>query len=158
MASAISDIPRDERRFEDYRPGVTGTYGPIAVDAGEIFDFATKFDPQPIHVDDEAAAAGPFGGIIASGWHTAALAMRLYVDHFISHNASLGGPGVDELRWTAPVRPGDNLTLQATVLEAHLSRSKPDRGLLRTRIEVTNQDDVRVMTSTVMNLVKRRAE
>lgn len=158
MTNTFYDIPRDERRFEDYRPGVTGTYGPIAVDADEIFDFARKFDPQPIHVDEDAAAVGPFGGIIASGWHTAALAMRLYVDHFISHTASLGGPGVDELRWTAPVRPGDSLMLHTTVLEAHASRSKPDRGLLRTRVEVSNQDGITVMTSIVMNLVKRREE
>lgn len=158
MTNTFSDVPRDERRFEDYQPGASGTYGPIAVDADEVFDFATQFDPQPIHIDKDAAAEGPFGGIIASGWHTAALAMRLCVDHFISHTASLGGPGVDELRWTAPVRPGDSLMLHATVLEAKPSSSKPDRGLLRTRIEVSNQDDVIVMTMTVMNLVKRRAE
>lgn len=155
---SFADRPRDERRFEDYLPGVTGTYGPISASGDEIFDFATKFDPQPIHVDDEAAAAGPFGGIIASGWHSAALMMRLYVDNFISHTASLGGPGVDELRWTAPVRPDDQLTLRTTVLEARASRGKPDRGLLRTQCEVTNQDDVVVLTCTVMNIVKRRED
>ena len=98
----------------------------------------------------------PFGGVIASGWHTASLMMRLYVDHFISHTASLGGPGVDELRWTAPVRPDDRLTLHVAVLEARPSRSKPDRGLVRTRCEVTNQDGVVVLTCTLMNLVRRR--
>ncbi|MFC6704758.1 MaoC family dehydratase [Flexivirga alba] len=156
MTSTFSDVPRDERRYEDYQPGVAGTYGPIGVSGDEIFGFATKFDPQPIHVDDAAAAAGPFGGIIASGWHTASLMMRLYVDNFISHTASLGGPGVDELRWTAPVRADDRLTLHVTVLEARPSRSKPDRGLIRTRCEVTNQDDLVVLTCTVMNIVRRR--
>lgn len=156
MTSKLFDIPRDERRYEDYAPGATGTYGPISASSDEIFDFATQFDPQPIHVDQEAAAAGPFGGIIASGWHTAALMMRLYVDNFISHTASLGGPGVDELRWSAPVRPGDRLMVRATVVEARVSRSKPDRGLIRTECEVSNQDGVVVMTCTVMNLVKRR--
>lgn len=156
MTSTFSAIPRDERRFEDYGPGVSDSCGPIVVDVDEIFDFATKFDPQPIHVDDEAAAVGPFGGIIASGWHTASLMMRLYVDNFISHDASLGGPGIDELRWPAPVRPDDQLTLRTTVLEARPSRSKPDRGLIRTRCEVSNQDGVVVLTCTLMNLVKRR--
>jgi acyl dehydratase len=156
MTSRFSAVSRDERRFEDYRPGAGDSYGPITVDGAEILEFATKFDPQPIHVNDEAAAVGPFGGVIASGWHTASLMMRLYVDHFISHDASLGGPGVDELRWPAPVRPDDRLTLRTTVLEARPSRSKPDRGLIRTRCEVSNQDDVVVMTCTVMNLVKRR--
>lgn len=156
MTNTFSAVPRDERRFEDYLPGAADSYGPIGVDGDEIFEFATQFDPQPIHVDEAAAERGPFGGIIASGWHTAGLMMRLYVDNFISHDASLGGPGVDELRWPAPVRPSDWLTLQATVLEARPSRSKPDRGLIRTRCEVSNQDGVVVMTCSVMNLVKRR--
>lgn len=154
--SSFSDVPRDERRLEDYRVGASASYGPTSVSRAQIHAFATEFDPQPFHVDDAAAAVGPFGGTIASGWHTAALMMRLYVDNFISHDASLGGPGVDELRWTAPVRPGDRLMLHATVVEARPSRSKPDRGLLRTRIEVTNQDDVAVMSCTLMNLVLRR--
>lgn len=136
--------------------GNTATYGPISATGDEILDFATKFDPQPIHIDEAAAAAGPFGGVIASGWHSASLMMRLYVDHYMSHTASLGGPGIDELRWTAPVRPDDRLTLRTTVLETRPSRSKPDRGLLRTQCEVTNQDGVVVMTCTLMNIVTRR--
>ncbi|HWC24753.1 MAG TPA: MaoC family dehydratase [Flexivirga sp.] len=153
---SFSDIPRDDRRLEDYVVGNTATYGPISATGDEILDFATKFDPQPIHIDEAAAAAGPFGGVIASGWHSASLMMRLYVDHYMSHTASLGGPGIDELRWTAPVRPDDRLTLRTTVLETRPSRSKPDRGLLRTQCEVTNQDGVVVMTCTLMNIVTRR--
>ena len=153
---SFSDIPRDDRRLEDYAVGNTATYGPISATGDEILDFATKFDPQPIHIDEAAATAGPFGGVIASGWHSASLMMRLYVDHYMSHTASLGGPGIDELRWTAPVRPDDRLTLRTTVLETRPSRSKPDRGLLRTQCEVTNQDGVVVMTCTLMNIVTRR--
>lgn len=153
---SFSDIPRDDRRLEDYVVGNTATYGPISATGDEILDFATKFDPQPIHIDEAAATAGPFGGVIASGWHSASLMMRLYVDHYMSHIASLGGPGIDELRWPAPVRPDDQLTLRTTVLEARPSRSKPDRGLLRTQCEVTNQDGVVVMTCTLMNIVTRR--
>ena len=118
--------------------------------------FATKFDPQSIHVDPEAAARGPFGGLIASGWHTTAMMMRLFADHYLSKVASLASPGVDELRWTRPVRPGDTLTIRVTVLEANVSRSKPDRGVVRTLIEVLNQNGELVMSCKAINLLRRR--
>lgn len=148
--------PRDDRAFEDYRPGIVASFGPIAVSEADILQFAEQFDPQPIHTNVEFAQAGPYGGLIASGCHTISLMMRLYADHFLSHEASLGGPGVDELRFTAPVRPGDELTLHTTVIDARPSRTKADRGIVRTKAELTNQHDVGVFTCVVMNLLRCR--
>ena len=148
--------PIDDRYLEDYTPGAVFEYGYVTVTEAGILDFARKFDPQPIHTDPEYAAAGPFRGLIASGWHTAAIMMRMLVDHFLSRVASLGSPGVDELRWPAPVRPGDSLRLRATVVEARRSRSKPDRGLVRTESELINQDDEVVLRVTGMNILRAR--
>ena len=131
-------------------------YGPIPVDEDQIIAFGQQFDPQPFHVDVVQAAAGPFGGVVASGWHTASLMMRLLVDHFLPRTAGLGSPGVDELRWLAPVRPGDSLSLRITVTEARRSRSKPDRGLVRTTNEVLNQHGEPVMTVKTMVLMRCR--
>jgi len=143
----------DQRYFEDYTPGSVVTYGPIEVDAAEIIEFARRFDPQAFHVDPERAAAGPFGGLVASGWHTAAMMMRVLVDRYLSRVASLGSPGVDELRWLAPVRPGDRLWVRITVLEARRSRSKPDRGLVRSLIEVCSERGDILMTVKAMTLM-----
>ncbi|MEV6025281.1 MaoC family dehydratase [Streptomyces sp. NPDC052036] len=148
--------PIDDRYFEDYLPGAVHTYGSIRVDEQEILDFARRFDPQSIHADAEAAEQGPFKGLIASGWHTTALMMRLYADHYVSKVASLASPGVDELRWLQPVRPGDALSIRTTVLQARPSRSKPDRGIVHTRVEVLNQENEAVLTMTVMNMFRRR--
>ncbi len=137
-------------------PGTTAEHGPLRVEEDDVVDFGRRFDPQPFHVDAEAAAAGPFGGLIASGWHTCALMMRLLADEYLSPVSSLGSPGVDELRWVAPVRPGDELTLRTTVAEARVSRSKPDRGLVRTHVELLRQDGAVVLTMTAMNLVRVR--
>jgi acyl dehydratase len=147
-----------DRWFQDYVQGTTSQYGPIRVDEADVVDFGRRFDPQPFHVDAEAAAAGPFGGLIASGWHTCALMMRLLADEYLSPASSLGSPGVDELRWIQPVRPSDELTLRTTVEEARLSRSKPDRGLVRTRVELVNQDGAIVLSLRAMNLVRTRPE
>jgi acyl dehydratase len=149
-------VPIDDRYFEDYTPGAVYEYGYITVSEAEILDFARAFDPQPIHVDLEYAAQGPFGGLIASGWHTAGIMMRLFADHCLSRVASLASPGIDELRWPAPVRPGDSLRLRATLVEARRSRSKPDRGLVRTQAELINQDDQVVLTLTAMNIIRAR--
>jgi acyl dehydratase len=146
----------DERYFEDYRPGAIYEYGHTTVTEAEIVEFATRFDPQPIHVDAAYAAAGPFGGLIASGWHTAGLFTRMFVDHYISHVASLASPGVDELRWPVPVRPGDRLHMRTTILEARGSASKPDRGIVRTRCELFNQDDRQVFHQIAVNFFGRR--
>lgn len=146
----------DQRHFEDYPPGAVVEYGPIEVAEQQIVEFGRCYDPQEFHVDKERAARGPFGGLIASGWHTAALTMRLLVDHYLSRVASLGSPGIDELRWLAPVRPGDRLSVRITVVEARRSRSKPDRGLVRSAIEVVNDRREVVMTMNAMTLVRCR--
>jgi len=145
-----------DRWFEDYVVGTTAELGSVEVEEDELVDFGRRFDPQPFHVDREAAASGPFGGLIASGWHTCALMMRLFAREYLSPVSSLGSPGVDELRWLRPVRPGDQLTLRTTVEEARLSRSKPDRGLLRTRAELRNGDGDVVLSLRALNLIRTR--
>jgi len=149
-------VPIDDRYFEDYTPGAVYEYGYVTVSEAEILDFARVFDPQPIHVDPAFAAQGPFHGLIASGWHTAGIMMRLIVDHYLSRVASLASPGVDELRWPAPLRPGDSVRLRVTTVEARRSRSKPDRGLVRTQAELITQNDETVLTLTAMNLLRTR--
>jgi acyl dehydratase len=146
-----------ERFFEDYVPGTVFEYGEIRVDETEILEFARRFDPQDMHIDPEAARHGRFGGLIASGWHTGAMMMRLLADNFLPKGASLASPGIDELRWLYPVRPGDVLRIRVTVLEATASRSKPDRGMVRTLIEVLNQDGKVVMSLKPMNIIGRRS-
>jgi len=151
-----SAVPVSQRYFEDYVEGSTFEYGEISLTADEIMEFARRFDPQPIHVDPEAAARGPFSGLIASGWHTAGVMMRLLADHFISHVASMASPGVDEIRWFIPVRPGDTLSIRVTVLETRRSRSKPDRGIVRSLVEVLNQNKEVVMSLKPVSMVKCR--
>jgi acyl dehydratase len=149
-------VPVDDRYFEDYQPGSVYEYGYITVSEAEILEFARAFDPQPIHVDPQAAARGPFGGLIASGWHTASMAMRLIVSHYLSRVGSLASPGIDELRWPAPLRPGDTIRAKVTIVEARRSRSKPDRGLVRTHVELITQNGDTVLTLTAMNLIRAR--
>jgi acyl dehydratase len=149
--------PIDDRFFEDYVAGHVHEFGSIGVTEDEILEFGRRYDPQPFHADAEAARHTQFGGLIASGWQTAGLMMRLVVDHYLSHVASLASPGIDELRWTQPVRPGDTLSVRATVLETRPSSSKPDRGLVRTLFEVLNQRGEVVMSVKAMNMLKRRA-
>jgi acyl dehydratase len=144
--------------FDDYVPGTTHDCGSVSVSQAEIISFATQFDPQPFHVDPEAAARGPFGGLVASGWHTAALVMRQLVDHYLSAEASLGSPGLDEIRWPDPVRPGDTLRVRATVLEARRSQSKPDRGIMKTAVEAVNQDGRAVMRAIATNFLRVRPD
>ena len=149
-------MPVTDRYFEDYVPSAVCIYGDIAVSEAEIIEFASRYDPQPMHVDLDAAARGPFDGLIASGWHTISLVMRMLVERYLSHVASIVSPGIDEVRWKAPVRPGDVLRVRVTVEEASLSRSKPDRGLVRTHIEALNQRDEVVLSMRAMNLIRRR--
>jgi acyl dehydratase len=154
MADAFSTLPED-RFFEDYIEGATYICGSVTLSEDEIVRFAAAYDPQAMHVDRLLAGAGPFGAVIASGWHTVALVMRLFVENFLPHDG-LPSPGVDELRWTLPVRPGDTLTLRATVTEARRSRSKPDRGLIHSFMEVLNQHNEVVMTMRPINPVRVR--
>jgi acyl dehydratase len=149
-------VPVDDRYFEDYVPGAVYEYGYVTVSEADIIEFARAFDPQPIHVDPEFAAQGPFGGLIASGWHTAAIGMRLIVGHYLSRVASLASPGIDELRWPAPLRPGDTVRLRITITEARRSRSKPDRGLVRTHAELITSAGETVLTLNAMNLIRAR--
>jgi len=148
--------PLDDRYFEDYVAGDVHEFGSIAVTGDDIVEFASRYDPQPFHTDRDTALHSEFGGLIASGWQTAGWMMRLVVEHYLSHVASLASPGVDELRWTMPVRPGDTLSVRATIVETRPSASKPDRGLVRTRFEVLNQRGEVVMSVKAMNLLKRR--
>jgi acyl dehydratase len=147
----------EDRYLEDYLPGAVHEFGSIEVEEDEIIAFAQRFDPQPFHTDPEAAKQSVFGGLIASGWFTSSLMMRLFVDHYLSQVASLSSPGVDELRWLKPVRPGDALSLRITVMDVKRSRSKPDRGVLRSYIEVLNQRNEVVMTMKALNLLGYRA-
>jgi acyl dehydratase len=146
-----------ERYFEDYVPGAVHEFGSATVSEDEILEFAARFDPQPIHIDPEYAKTGPFEGLIASGWHTASLFMRMFADHYLSKVASLASPGIDELRWTAPVRPGDTLRVRATVVSARVSAGKPDRGIVTTAIAVLNQDGATVLTMSAVNILRRRS-
>jgi acyl dehydratase len=141
------------RYFDDYAPGTTYDCGSVSVSQDEIVSFAKEFDPQPIHADPEAAARGPYGGLIASGWHTLGLVVRQLVENYLSVEASLGGPGADEIRWPCPVRPGDTLRVRAAVLEARKSLSKPDRGIVKTLAEAVNQDGRTVVRMTVVNFL-----
>jgi acyl dehydratase len=142
--------------FEDFEPGRVWEFGGHTVTAGQIVDFARQFDPQPFHVDEQAAAASPFGGLIASGWHTASLFMRMYVEAVLDDTVGLGSPGVEELRWLVPVRPGDTLRGRVTVLEATPSARHASRGTVRARFEALNQRDEVVMTMVARGLFGRR--
>ena len=142
--------------FEDYVVGEEHEVGSVSLSEDEMIDFAIKYDPQDFHTDPVKAQASPFGGLIASGWHTAAAVMRLLVDRYLNSASSLGSPGLDELRWLAPVRPGDVLTVRAKVLDARRSRSKPDRGLISTRAEIFNQTGIMVMSMNAVNLIACR--
>jgi acyl dehydratase len=152
FASAI-----DERYFEDYVVGSVYEFGDFAVTEADVIGFAKQFDPQYIHTNPLRARSGPYQGLIASGWHSGAIIMRLVVDHYLSHVASLGSPGVDEMRWILPVRPGDKLRLRIKVLEARVSKSRPDRGLVTSGIELVNQADQSVMSLRMVNLLSRRS-
>jgi acyl dehydratase len=145
-----------DRYFEDYVEGDVHHFGTIAVEADEIVAFAKRFDPQMMHTDPKAAKSGPFGGLIASGWHTAGLMMRLYVEHYLTQVASLASPGLDELRWLKPVCPGDTLSVRVTVLKAVPSKSKPDRGAVTSFVEVINQAGEVVMTLKIVNIIAKQ--
>ena len=144
------------RYGEDFAVGETTELGTVGVTRDEIVEFARRYDPQPFHVDEAAADDGPYGGLIASGWHTASLFMGLFVRTILLDSASMGSPGVEELRWTAPVRPGDRLTGRVTVTAVEPSSRRPDRGTVFTTSEVLNQDGAVVMTMKARGFFRRR--
>lgn len=145
-----------DRYFEDYQTGNSYEFGPINIEEVDIVAFASQFDPQMMHVDVEKSLDGPYGGLIASGWHTVSILMRLYVDNYLSAVGSLASPGVDQLRWLRPVRPKDQLKLRVLVLSSRPSRSKADRGLVVSSLEGLNQKQEIVCTMQAMNLFLKR--
>ncbi|HEY6368207.1 MAG TPA: MaoC family dehydratase [Candidatus Binatia bacterium] len=156
MSGSTFTTPPDNRYFEDYVAGAVHEFGAIAVTEQEVLDFGKRFVPLSYHTDPELAKKSIFGRLIASGWHTAALMMRLYTDYYLSKVANLGSPGADELKWDKPVFPGDELSIRVTVLEARRSESKPDRGIVRSFVEVLNRRREVVMSVRMVNFVKSR--
>jgi acyl dehydratase len=144
--------------FEDFAPGQRFRTAGATLSEAQILDFAWAHDPQPFHLDKEAAAASPYGGIIASGFQTLLVSFRLIYQERIINAASLGSPGLDELRWPRPVRPGDTLKVEAEVRECRPSASRPDRGLVTIAYTVVNQEDEPVMSYRAMHLLRRRPE
>jgi acyl dehydratase len=142
--------------WEDFKVGDTAPMGEKVVDKDEVLAFARAYDPQPFHIDEEAARQSMFGGLIASGWHTCAMVMRMMVDSYLRDSASLGSPGVDNVRWLRPVRPGDTIRAQRFVVETRASQSKPDLGVVKSRWEVRNQHDELVMTMEGYGMFQRR--
>jgi acyl dehydratase len=142
--------------FDDFRPGRFGTFGPRHVTREEILAFAAEFDPQPMHLDEAVASRSMLKGLSGSGWHLCSIVMRMMFDGFIGNTASLGSPGVNEMRWLAPLRPGDDLMLDVDVVEARISRSRPETGIVTFKCAVRNAADqaLCVMVSPIM--VRRR--
>lgn len=149
-------VPRNQRYFEDYRAGEKFRFGPVCVEEDECIAFARRYDPQAMHVDVQAAQAGPYGGLIASGWLTMGLMMRLMVDHYVSTVAALASPGFDEVRWLRPVRPGEHLWLHVSILEARRSKSKPDRGIVVSRLEAVGEDAALAMSCRGTGMIRVR--
>ena len=142
--------------FEDFQPGWISEYGPRLVSREEIIAFAAEFDPQPMHLDEEAARATMLGGLAASGWHTCCMMMRIVADGFILNSSSMGAPGIDEVRWLAPLRPGRQIKVRTTVLDARVSSSRPDMGFVKMLFEVIDDTGVTVMTLNNSLMMGRR--
>lgn len=142
--------------WEDFNAGERQQLGSFSLSKEEIIEFAAKYDPQPFHLDDEAAKDSLFGGLVASGWHTCCMTMRLMVDSYLGEAASLGAPGLDELRWLRPVRPDTKLTAHRVCLETRPSKSRADVGLVKHRFEVVDEAGELVMTMVGMGMFRRR--
>ena len=143
--------------FEDFEPGSVTEYGPRLVSREEIVAFAAEFDPQPMHLDEEAARATMLGGLAASGWHTCCLLMRMAADGFVLNSASMGAPGVDEVKWLKPLRPGSNITLRVNVLESRVSNSRPEMGFVKVRMELLDDERAPLMELSNSLMIERRA-
>jgi acyl dehydratase len=144
--------------FEDFNPGPLGRFGPRHVTAEEIRAFAAEFDPQPMHLDEEAASRSMLKGLSGSGWHLCSIIMRMMFDGFVGRTASLGSPGVNELRWLAPFRPGDDITLDVEVVEARVSRSRPTTGIVTLRAVAMNASGQALCEMVSPIIVRRRDE
>ncbi len=144
--------------FEDFYPGQEIAVGSRSVSEEEIIAFATQFDPQPFHIDHDAAAASPFGGVIASGWHTCSMMMRLVVDGLMAHASSMGSPGLEQVRWILPVRAGDTITVTYVTTAVKASTSRPDRGVVWSRWQAVNQKGELVCTVEGMGMFGRRPQ
>lgn len=142
--------------YEDVSVGSPVTLGEVSVTEQEIVAFAERYDPQPFHVDPDAAAESPFGAVVASGWHTAALCMRVLVEEYLNDTAALGAVGVDELRWPTPLRPGDTVTVTNEVLDKRVSESDQGRGVVRAKLTGDNQHGDRVIKWIAVVLIARR--
>lgn len=142
--------------WEDFEVGKVREFGRCEVTREAVLEFSRRYDPQPFHLDDDAAAASLFGRLAASGWHTCAMAMRMMCDGYLLESASLGSPGVERLAWPAPVFPGDVLRMRSTVLEARPLASRPNVGLVRSRSEVLNEDGVVVLSMEGAGFFSRR--
>ena len=142
--------------WEDFKVGERSEMGRHTFGEQEIIDFGRQFDPQPFHVDPDAAQRSPFGGLIASGWHTCAIGMRLMVEHYIGRTVSLGSPGIENVRWLKPVRAGDTLTYSRTVLESRASATRAGVGLVKHRWEAVNQAGETVLTMEGWGMYGRR--
>jgi acyl dehydratase len=145
-----------KRYFEDFAAGMVIEHGPRLVTREEIVAFAAEFDPQPMHLDEEAARNSILGGLAASGWHTCCLLMRMACDGFVLDSSSMGAPGVDEVKWLKPLRPGTHITLRTTVLEIRTSKSRPEMGFVKVLMEVLDDEGGRIMTLTTSMLMGRR--
>ena len=156
MPPSQSD-PASKLYWEDFTPGRVMAYGPRRVTREEILDFAAEFDPQPFHLDETAARATMLGGLCASGWHSCCILMRMMADGFVLNSSSMGAPGVDEVQWLAPIRPGDDLTLRATVLSTRASGSRPDMGFVNVLLELFNAAGKPVMALKAPLMFGRRA-
>jgi acyl dehydratase len=143
--------------FEDFPVGHFGTFGPRHVTREEIIAFASEFDPQPMHLDEEAAKRTMLRGLSGSGWHLCSIMMRMMFDGYIGNTASLGSPGVDEVRWLSPLRPADDLMLDIDVTEARVSRSRPETGIVTFAMRIRNAANVTLLEATSPIIVKRRA-
>ena len=142
--------------WEDFNIGDIAVYGPRRVTREEIVAFAAEFDPQPAHFDEAAAVATLYGGLASSGWHSCALMMRMMADGFLLESASMGAPGVEEVRWLEPLRPGTQVRLRMTVLDTRSSKSRPEMGLTRIRYDLIDDADVVITTQTSTMMLGRR--
>jgi acyl dehydratase len=144
--------------YEDFKPGFFGSFGPRKVTRDEIVEFAREFDPQPMHLDEEAAKKSLLGGLAASGWHMAAIQMRMLADGFYNRALSLGGPGLEELRWVAPLRPDTDVVSDVHVLETRTSKSRPDVGIVKFKFELREASGKTLMTQLITTMFRRRVQ